>query len=642
MGTRAIGATRAALAQRSEGANPRVPCHRAPVQRLAEDQLERERIAHRAKHWVRLATACNSRCLFCLDADTPRNLFVPRDDVRAELERGLGLGADKVILSGGEASLHPEFHEIVAEARTLGYDRVQTVTNGWRFAERDFLRRSVDAGLGEITYSLHGDTPALHDTLTRTEGAFARILMAIARSVRERALITNVDVVINKMNVGRLDRIVELAIELGVREFDLLHVIPQANAYEFRDQLFYDVREHLPVLHKVFRLNRHPGFHIWTNRFPVHFLEGLEDLIQDPHKMLDEVNGRRFQVRRYLDEGRPLDCRQPERCVHCFIEPFCSTMDRVAASMIDERVDLWVVGEGAVPAVLPFGARAVQLRRSTWAEVWAAVAHLGPEIAVVAQVAEGPPAEWPLVAGDEASRVWTALVDAHTLPQWLLDGSTTRIEVPLDVETAPILLAERTRVEALLGRLRIVQPTHERMESALRRDVRDPRRFFEALDLPVVVTGLPPCALGPATFAEEDHGLGPALFDAATGRLDSRALADHHITARYRGRSARCEDCAVSDRCEGLPIQMVRDQGLRLCRPPTDDERAGPAFRSFELARLQPLPSLRRGTPPLPPTPSMLGFPSPGRPEADPLSTLSQRKADERARRRLVVLPDNA
>jgi hypothetical protein len=45
--------------------------------------------------------------------------------------------------------------------------------------------------------------------------------------------------------------------------------------------------------------------------------------------MLDEVNGRRFQVRKYLDEGTPLECRQQERCVHCFIEPFCTTADRV-------------------------------------------------------------------------------------------------------------------------------------------------------------------------------------------------------------------------------------------------------------------------------------------------------------------------
>ena len=42
-----------------------------------EDMLERERIANRKKHWVRLVTTCNHKCLFCLDADTPRNVTIP-------------------------------------------------------------------------------------------------------------------------------------------------------------------------------------------------------------------------------------------------------------------------------------------------------------------------------------------------------------------------------------------------------------------------------------------------------------------------------------------------------------------------------------------------------------------------------------
>src|SRR5262249_36683561 len=155
----------------------------------------------------------------------------------------------------------------------------------------------------------------------------------------------------------------DLCLSVGVREFDLLHVIPQGAAFENRHQLFYDPVEHLPRLQKVFRLNRHPGVVIWTNRFPVEFLEGLEDLIQDPHKMLDEVNGRRFQVRRYLDEGVPLECRQQERCVHCFIEPFCTTADRVIERQNEARWNIWWIdtANGPMPAAseLPFGCRSI-------------------------------------------------------------------------------------------------------------------------------------------------------------------------------------------------------------------------------------------------------------------------------------------
>ena len=121
------------------------------------------------------------------------------------------------------------------------------------------------------------------------------------------------------------------------------------------------------MLRKVFRLNRHPGFVIWTNRFPVSFLEGMEDLIQDPHKMLDEVNGRRFQIRRYLDLGEPLDCREPDRCRHCFIEPFCTTMERTIQSQNEEDFDVWV--EDSSIDFLPYGIKRLGIEISETEDV---------------------------------------------------------------------------------------------------------------------------------------------------------------------------------------------------------------------------------------------------------------------------------
>jgi MoaA/NifB/PqqE/SkfB family radical SAM enzyme len=175
------------------------------------------------------------------------------------------------------------------------------------------------------------------------------------RAVRDGRVIVNVDVVINKQNVEHLEKIVALCAQLGVREYDLLHVIPQGEAFEHRDLLFYDVDAHAESLKRVFRLAKNPAFHVWTNRFPLAHLEDMEELIQDPHKMLDEVGGRRMQFRRYLDEGKAIDCRHPERCPHCFIEPFCSSLDRHIADMQAERMEVFWIGDGPVPTELPLG-----------------------------------------------------------------------------------------------------------------------------------------------------------------------------------------------------------------------------------------------------------------------------------------------
>src|SRR5262249_51970321 len=100
------------------------------------------------KHWVRLVTACNSRCVFCLDTDTPRNVYIPEEEVRREILRGREqLRADKVILSGGEGSIHPKFIDFIAYAKEIGYSRIQTVTNGVMLSKREFYNGAVEAGL---------------------------------------------------------------------------------------------------------------------------------------------------------------------------------------------------------------------------------------------------------------------------------------------------------------------------------------------------------------------------------------------------------------------------------------------------------------------------------------------------------------
>jgi MoaA/NifB/PqqE/SkfB family radical SAM enzyme len=598
-----------------------------------EDMLERERVANRRKHWVRAVTACNSRCLFCLDSDTPRNVYIPESQVKAEIDRGrMQFDADKIIISGGEASLHPQFQEFIRYAKSAGYERVQTVTNGYRFAEREFFESCMEAGLGEITFSLHGHTPELHDHLTQTAGAFKRLMKGMIRALRDGRPIVNVDVVINKQNVGVIDKIVELCAGVGITEFDLLHVIPQAAAFENRDELFYDPREHLDKLQKVFRLNRHPGFVIWTNRFPIGYLEGLEDLIQDPHKMLDEVNGRRFQVRRYLDEGTALDCRQKERCVHCFIEPFCTTTDRVVAQQNAKRWDVWWIGEDDAGEVdeLPYGSRFIGRRVRTEADLESS------RWPVYAEVSEpnGIGTVRGVVVADSA---------AH-LDAWVHElTDDIEIEIRLNRETAEWMLQHREQLRRVLDRIRIHQPSHEHLETATANDVRDPAAFFTQLALPVRVSGLPACMAPDTVLQDEIQILPKALFEPDSGRLSIRELARLHVRERYRSKSLRCADCRVNSRCDGIAINMIRDQGLALARPLTTGAWADEAER--QLVERWPVPPqhVADGRPLEPVAESLPGFPGPVPAPLDPVVIIAQEQMERmEARRRTFAETRNA
>jgi pyruvate-formate lyase-activating enzyme len=616
-----------------------------------EAMLERESIANRKKHWVRAVTACNSKCLFCLDADTPRNVYLPESEVKADLLRGREeLDADKVIISGGEASLHPSFIEFIRYAKSIGYDRVQTVTNGYRYANKDFYRECMDAGLGEITYSLHGHTAELHDYLTQTPGAFKRLMKSMVRALRDpRGPIVNVDVVINKQNVGVLDKIVELAISVGVTEFDLLHVIPQSNAYDNREEMFYDPEEYLPILHKVFRLNRHPRFVIWTNRFPVPWLEGLEDLIQDPHKMLDEVNGRRFMVRNYLDTGRKLDCREAERCPHCFIAPFCDTMDRTIDAQRAGDFDVWTLPEWSAqalneaPSPLPFGIHKLGVHLQDWSELSAAPVPHGTGLELTLDSAGPLPADLP-------ENTTVVLRTVEQCAAWL--GAEVPAGVDLVVElnqaTAPWMLDHRDTVATTLatGRLRIHQPAFEHMKDAVANDIEDPAAFFAALALPVPTSGLPVCGTPGAVPVADHRRLGATMFDLETGRIQIKALAKAHVSTWYRSKSVRCKRCPATDRCEGFHINQIRTRGLQLCRPLQPGPSTDTLLGHLEALHPQPILGVTQGTPHRPPAPSLPGFAMPEAAVTDPLAAVAQklkarREARARARATGEAVPAN-
>jgi MoaA/NifB/PqqE/SkfB family radical SAM enzyme len=291
---------------------------------------EHEEAAHERRNWVRLTFDCNDRCVFCLDAHTHDGTNRAREEVKAQILDGRRKGAERLILSGGEPTIHPDFVDFVRLGRLAGYRKVQTVTNGRMFAYGDFLKRSLDAGLGEITFSIHGPNAKIHDALVGTRGAFDEEVKGLKQALADGRPIINIDVCVNRGNVKQLPELLATFTAMGVREFDLLHVIPFGRAYtEGKETLFYDLEEMRPYLLEAFSYARRPGIHIWLNRFPPQHLEGFEDLIQDPYKLGDEVRGRKEEYAHLLERGVALDCRSPHRCGHCYLQPLCDTLEEV-------------------------------------------------------------------------------------------------------------------------------------------------------------------------------------------------------------------------------------------------------------------------------------------------------------------------
>lgn len=302
--------------------------------------IEHEEAAHEKRNWVRLTFDCNNHCVFCLDTLSHDGNMRAANEVKDQILDGARKGAQRLILSGGEPTMHPRYVDFIRLGKLAGYRKIQTVTNGRMFSYAPFLTRCLDAGLDEITFSLHGPNARIHDALVGVKGAFEQEVAGLRNAMADGRPIVNIDIVLNRANVKHVPDMLEMFIGMGVREYDLLHVIPFGNAYrEGRDVLFYDLEAMRPYLTRAFDYSKRPDVHIWLNRFPVQHLEGYESLIQDPYKLNDEVKGRKEEYERLLTRGVDLDCREPARCNLCYLQRVCDTLYNVRDRARDARFD---------------------------------------------------------------------------------------------------------------------------------------------------------------------------------------------------------------------------------------------------------------------------------------------------------------
>ena len=284
--------------------------------------------------WVRLTRTCNNHCMFCLDSGAQNGRIVPAEEVQRRIKEGRASGAQRLILSGGEPTIHPAFLDFVAFGREVGYPWIQTVTNGRMMGYLRFAQAAMANGLREATFSMHAHQPELFDRLVGVKGAFPQAIRGLKNAL-DLGLVVSVDVVLNRLNLPYLKEILEFYMSLGVMEFDLLYIIPFGRGFdEHRDELYPDPDMVRREVARAMTLASTPGLHLWTNRLPIEFLEGHEEYFQDPHKLYDEAMGERDAFKVLFATGREPDCLGP-RCNHCFIKGFCDAARAYASGRYD-------------------------------------------------------------------------------------------------------------------------------------------------------------------------------------------------------------------------------------------------------------------------------------------------------------------
>ena len=177
-----------------------------------------EPICNRAK--LDTGTHCNYDCKFCYYT-TQLHVKTEFDIIKERIDYLVDCGITEVDLSGGESSIHRDWFNILDYCKSKDL-KISTLSNGFKFANYDFLKKSKEHGLEEILFSVHGYDDESHDELVGRKKGFKNIKQAI-NNAHDLGILVRINCTVTKENYeGLPTKFVELMKELKPFEVNFL------------------------------------------------------------------------------------------------------------------------------------------------------------------------------------------------------------------------------------------------------------------------------------------------------------------------------------------------------------------------------------------------------------------------------------
>lgn len=171
---------------------------------------------------LELTPLCNNRCADCANvfvADPPTRQ-VRREDTPLDAQgweavlATIAPYAQRLALSGGEPTCHPNFEAIIAAVRQWELPFTLFTNGRWHAPSRliSLLRHSPTCA--GCLISLHGADAAAHEAFSGARGSFAETVENIERATRA-GVVVHTSTVLTRHNVHQVEEVVALSRRLG-------------------------------------------------------------------------------------------------------------------------------------------------------------------------------------------------------------------------------------------------------------------------------------------------------------------------------------------------------------------------------------------------------------------------------------------
>lgn len=143
-----------------------------------------------------LTTRCNLSCSHCYSSSRPdiiQSNFMTPEYWRKTFRWAQSKKYEQLQFIGGEATIHPDFVELLQYACDLGFD-VEVFSNGVSLNRK--IRSQLAACGPSMAFSLYSEVEAQHDAVTGARGSFRRTMESIewcaAQGLRVRVAMISV------------------------------------------------------------------------------------------------------------------------------------------------------------------------------------------------------------------------------------------------------------------------------------------------------------------------------------------------------------------------------------------------------------------------------------------------------------------
>lgn len=270
---------------------------------------------------IKLTYRCNNQCLLCCQNDEIKNdeSTIAEETIFEHIENMAydEIKNTKVVLTGGEPTLHPSILEIVRGLRDKGFETIQLQSNLTLGSLEITMEDLVNSGITSFGVSLHGCTAEMHESFTRTEFSFDNTVAHLNKLSKLETPVA-INCVISKFNINSLSDIVMFVVENHLAnsiQFAFMHITGRADSHH---ELIPTISDAAEAVKKAVDCGN--KFGVWVKSEAIPFclmcgyernvaeVEGLNNII-----IFDKLGIMRFSKHR--EENLKIKCKTCEQCL---------------------------------------------------------------------------------------------------------------------------------------------------------------------------------------------------------------------------------------------------------------------------------------------------------------------------------------